>query len=240
MLAGWRLLRCNPWSHGGVDPVEDQRLFRTARLHDQLPVANVLQPLIDVAESIMRFFHDTVGFGWGLSIIALTVVVRLAILPLTFKQVQSMQALQRLQPEMKKIQERYKDDRQRMNQEMMKLYQEHKVNPLGSCLPLLLQLPFFLALFYMLREDLGSTSAARRRSRAARSTAAATARSSSSSPTSRTGHRRRLVDADRPLRRHPARLGPVIDGHAPTRQQRLIMLALPFVFVTSSSTSRPA
>ena len=59
-----------------------------------------------------------------------------------------MQALQRLQPEMKKLQERYKDDKQRMNQEMMEFYQEHKVNPLGSCLPLLLQLPFFLALFY--------------------------------------------------------------------------------------------
>ena len=64
-----------------------------------------------------------------------------------------MQDLQRLQPEMKRIQERYKDDRQRMNQEMMKLYQEHKVNPLGSCLPILLQLPFFIALFYLLRGD---------------------------------------------------------------------------------------
>jgi YidC/Oxa1 family membrane protein insertase len=119
-----------------------------------LPLANVLQPLIDVAQSILTFFHDDVGFSWGASIIALTVVVRLAILPLTFRQVQSMQGLQRLQPEMKKIQERYKDDRQRMNQEMMKLYQEHKVNPLGSCLPILLQLPFFIALFYLLQDDL--------------------------------------------------------------------------------------
>ena len=65
-----------------------------------------------------------------------------------------MQELQRLQPEMKRLQERYKDDRQRLNQEMMKLYQEHKVNPLGSCLPILLQLPFFISLFYMLRKDL--------------------------------------------------------------------------------------
>jgi YidC/Oxa1 family membrane protein insertase len=64
-----------------------------------------------------------------------------------------MQDLQRLQPEMKRIQERYKEDRQRMNQEMMKLYQEHKVNPLGSCLPILLQLPFFISLFYLLRGD---------------------------------------------------------------------------------------
>ena len=119
-----------------------------------IPLANIVQPLIDVAESILTFWHDDVGLGWGLSIIALTVVVRLAILPLTFKQVRSMQDLQRLQPEMKRIQERYKEDRQRMNQEMMKLYQEHKVNPLGSCLPILLQLPFFIALFYMLRKDL--------------------------------------------------------------------------------------
>jgi YidC/Oxa1 family membrane protein insertase len=119
-----------------------------------IPVANVLQPLIDVAESILTFFHDDVGLGWGFSIIALTVVVRLAILPLTFKQVRSMQDLQRLQPEMKKLQERYKDDRQRMNQEVMKLYQEHKVNPLGSCLPIVLQLPFFLSLYFMLRKDL--------------------------------------------------------------------------------------
>jgi YidC/Oxa1 family membrane protein insertase len=115
-------------------------------------IANVLQPLIDVAEAILKFWHD-VGFSWGASIIMLTVCVRLAILPLTFKQVRSMQDLQRLQPEMKRIQERFKEDRQRMNQEMMKLYQEHKVNPLGSCLPILLQLPFFISLFYLLRGD---------------------------------------------------------------------------------------
>jgi YidC/Oxa1 family membrane protein insertase len=119
-----------------------------------LPLANVLQPLIDFSEGILKFFHNTVGFGWGLSIIFLTFVIRLIILPLTFRQVRSMQALQRLQPEIKKLQERYKDDRQRLNQEMMKFYQEHKVNPLSSCLPVLLQLPFFLSLFYMLRHDL--------------------------------------------------------------------------------------
>jgi len=118
-----------------------------------IPIANVLQPLIDVAEAILKFWHDDVGLSWGGAIIGLTVVVRLAILPLTFKQVRSMQELQRLQPEMKRIQERYKEDRQRMNQEMMKLYQEHKVNPLGSCLPILLQLPFFISLFYLLRGD---------------------------------------------------------------------------------------
>ncbi|MEA2495241.1 MAG: YidC/Oxa1 family rane protein insertase [Thermoleophilaceae bacterium] len=119
-----------------------------------LPLANVLQPLIDFSEGVMKFFHDKVGMSWGLSIIFLTFVIRLIILPLTFRQVRSMQALQRLQPKIKELQARYKDDKQRLNQEMMAFYKEHKVNPLGSCLPVLLQLPFFLALFYMLRHDL--------------------------------------------------------------------------------------
>ena len=65
-----------------------------------------------------------------------------------------MQALQRLAPQIKALQEKYKDDKQRLQQEMMKFYQENKVNPFGSCLPLLLQLPVFLSLFYMLRKDL--------------------------------------------------------------------------------------
>jgi YidC/Oxa1 family membrane protein insertase len=114
-------------------------------------IANILQPLIDVSEAILKFFHDQVGFGWGLSIVGMTIVIRLAILPLTFKGAKGMQEMKRLQPEMKRIQERYKDDRQRMQQETMKLYQEHQVNPLSSCLPILLQLPFFIALFYLLR-----------------------------------------------------------------------------------------
>src|SRR3954453_9885958 len=116
-----------------------------------LVVANILQPLIDINEAILGFWHDTVGFGWGASIIGLTIVIRLLILPLTFKQVRSMQALQRLQPEMKKIQARYKDDKQRQQQAMMEFYKEHQVNPLGSCLPLLLQFPFFIGLYQTLR-----------------------------------------------------------------------------------------
>src|SRR5215208_899172 len=118
-----------------------------------LVTANILQPLIDINEAILRFWHDTIGFGWGASIIGLTIVVRLLILPLTFKQVRSMQALQRLQPEMKKIQARYKDDKQRQQQAMMEFYREHQVNPLGSCLPLILQFPFFIGLFYTLKGE---------------------------------------------------------------------------------------
>jgi YidC/Oxa1 family membrane protein insertase len=117
-----------------------------------MPVlANILQPLIDINEAVLRFWHNDVGLSWGASIIGLTVVIRMLILPLTFKQVRSMQALQRLQPEMKKIQARYKDDKQRQQQAMMEFYREHQVNPLGSCLPLILQFPFFIGLYQTLR-----------------------------------------------------------------------------------------
>jgi len=112
-------------------------------------ISDFLSPLIDACDAVLQFWYDLLG-SWGLSIIFLTFTVRLAILPLTFKGVKSMQRLQQLQPEMKRLQERYKDDKQRMNQELMKFYQEQKVNPLGSCLPLVLQIPFFMALFYLL------------------------------------------------------------------------------------------
>jgi YidC/Oxa1 family membrane protein insertase len=116
--------------------------------------ANVFQPLIDAFEWILLRFHDDVGLGWGLSIIAMTVLVRAALLPLTFKQFKSMQALASHAPEMKKLQDRYKNDKERLNQEMMKFYRENKINPFASCLPLLAQLPVFLSLFYMLQTDL--------------------------------------------------------------------------------------
>lgn len=116
--------------------------------------ANIFQPLIDVFDVVIVFFHDQVGLPWGPAIIALTVVVRIVLIPLTIKQFRSMAALQQLAPEIKALQAKYKDDRQRLNQEMMKFYQENKVNPFGSCLPLLLQMPVFLALFFMLRKDL--------------------------------------------------------------------------------------
>jgi YidC/Oxa1 family membrane protein insertase len=122
-------------------------------------IANVLQPLIDVCQWILEFWHDLIdpnddlAGSWGWAIILLTFTVRIAILPLTFKGVKSMQRLQVLQPKIKEIQERYKDDKQRMNQEVMAFYQREKVNPLGSCFPLLLQIPFFISLFYLLRSD---------------------------------------------------------------------------------------
>ena len=118
------------------------------------PLANILQPLIDVFGAVLIFFHDSVGLGWGFSIVALTVTIRALLLPLTLKQVKSMRGLQQIAPEMKKLQAKYKDDKQRLNQEMMKLYSEHKVNPFASCLPLLAQLPVFISLFYLLQDDL--------------------------------------------------------------------------------------
>lgn len=116
--------------------------------------ANILQPLIDIANAVLQFFHDDVGLSWGMSIIALTVVTRAVLLPLTYKQLKGMRALQALQPQLKEIQEKYKNDKQRMQQEMMRFYKENKVNPLASCIPLLAQLPIFITLFFLLRDEL--------------------------------------------------------------------------------------
>ncbi len=119
-----------------------------------LVAANIFQPLIDVFQSVLVFFHNNVGVSWGFSIICLTVLIRAILIPLTLKQFHSMQALQRLQPELKALQNKYKEDKQRQQQELMKFYKENKVNPLGSCLPLIAQLPVFISLFYMLRKNL--------------------------------------------------------------------------------------
>ncbi len=117
-------------------------------------IANIFQPLIDIFEPALKFFHSTVGVGWGLSIMLLTVVIRALLLPLAVKQFHSMQKLQRLTPELKAIQNKYKEDKQRQQQELMKLYREHGVNPASSCLPLAAQIPVFIGLFYTLRTSL--------------------------------------------------------------------------------------
>ncbi|MEO7197706.1 MAG: YidC/Oxa1 family membrane protein insertase [Solirubrobacterales bacterium] len=113
-----------------------------------MPIASLFT---DIPEAIIVFFHDTLGLGWGPAIIALTFVVRLAILPISLKQIRSMRAMQELQPHIKAIQTKHKDDKQRQQQEMMRFYKENEINPLASCLPLLLQLPVFLSLYYMLK-----------------------------------------------------------------------------------------
>ena len=118
------------------------------------PAANILQPLIDVVNSVLQFFHDNAGLSWGMSIIALTIVTRAILIPLTYKQLKGMRALQALQPQIKELQEKYKNDKQRMQQEMMRFYKENKVNPFASCIPLVAQLPVFFTLFQVLRNDL--------------------------------------------------------------------------------------
>jgi YidC/Oxa1 family membrane protein insertase len=122
-------------------------------------LANVIQdafsPLISLFESIMVFIHaHLVGGSWGLAIVGLTVLIRAILVPLTFRQLKSMQEMQRLAPQINALKEKYKEDKQRQQQEIMKFYQENKINPLASCLPLVMQLPVFISLFYMLRTDL--------------------------------------------------------------------------------------
>lgn len=114
-------------------------------------MTDILQPLIDFLFGILEAVHGTLGISWGWSIVILTIFVRIALLPLTIKQMKSMRAMQVLQPQIKALQEKYKHDRELLNQKMMEFYKENKFNPFGSCLPLILQLPVFISLFYMLR-----------------------------------------------------------------------------------------
>ncbi|MFF1304457.1 membrane protein insertase YidC [Streptomyces sp. NPDC058307] len=97
-----------------------------------------------------KIFGPDTGWAWGLSIVSLVILIRICLIPLFVKQIKSTRAMQTLQPEMKKIQERYKNDKQRQSEEMMKLYKETGTNPLSSCLPILAQSPFFFALYHVL------------------------------------------------------------------------------------------
>src|SRR6478609_2256383 len=114
-------------------------------------VANIWDTIREGMGWILSFFYSIIPNA-GISIILLTVLVRLILFPLTAKQAKSMIAMQRVQPEIKKLQAKYKNDRQKLNEEMMKFYKENQINPLGGCLPLLLQMPVFIALFQTLRD----------------------------------------------------------------------------------------
>jgi YidC/Oxa1 family membrane protein insertase len=118
-----------------------------------LITANIFQPLMTVFETVLKAFHS-IGVPWGFSIVLLTVCIRAVLIPLTVKQYHSMRALQSLQPQMKAIQQKYKDDKQRQQQEMMRFYKENNVNPFASCLPMVIQFPVLIALYFMLRESL--------------------------------------------------------------------------------------
>jgi YidC/Oxa1 family membrane protein insertase len=114
-------------------------------------LAGILTPLEDVLTWALVHLHDTVGLTWAWSIVALTVIVRMLLVPLTVRQIHSMQNLQAHAPEMKAIQQRWKHDRQRMNQELMQFYKENQINPAASCLPILAQIPVFIGLFFVLK-----------------------------------------------------------------------------------------
>jgi len=115
-------------------------------------IAGPLAPLEDLLRHILDFFHNSAGLPWAWSIVALTILVRILLVPLVVRQIHSMQSLQAHAPQMKEIQRKYKGDRQRQNEELMKFYRENNINPMASCLPLLAQFPIFIALFYVLRD----------------------------------------------------------------------------------------
>jgi YidC/Oxa1 family membrane protein insertase len=112
----------------------------------------LLEPLEGPLTSLLEWLHGTVGLTWAWAIVALTVIVRTVLLPLTIRQIHSMQRLQAHAPEMKAIQERHKGDRPKQQEELMKFYRENKINPAASCLPILFQIPVFIALFFVLRD----------------------------------------------------------------------------------------
>jgi YidC/Oxa1 family membrane protein insertase len=113
-------------------------------------VAGILTPLEDLLRNILNGLHS-IGLPWAWSIIGVTIIVRILLVPLTVKQIHSMQNMQAHAPQMKEIQKKYKGDRQKLNEELMKFYKEKNINPASSCLPLLAQIPVFIGLFFALR-----------------------------------------------------------------------------------------
>lgn len=117
-------------------------------------LTQILKPIENILSYVIEFFYRWIP-SYGIAIILLTIVVRIILLPLTISQTRSMARMQMLQPELKEIQKQYKDDKQKQQQEVMAFYKKNNVNPLSGCLPLLLQMPIFFALFQLLR-DLGA------------------------------------------------------------------------------------
>jgi len=107
--------------------------------------------LSDIMIEVLKFFYSIGGQNYGLAIIWLTLAVNLALYPLTLSSVQQMAAMQRIQPRMKELQEKHKEDPKKLQKEMMDMYKSEGVNPLGGCLPVLLKIPFFIALFWALQ-----------------------------------------------------------------------------------------
>jgi YidC/Oxa1 family membrane protein insertase len=114
-------------------------------------VASPLTPLEHLLRHILDWLHGSVGLPWAWSIVALTILVRIVLVPLTVRQIHSMQNLQRHAPEMKEIQRKYKHDRQKLNEELMAFYRENRINPASSCLPMVFQIPVFIGLYFTLK-----------------------------------------------------------------------------------------
>src|SRR5947207_8636019 len=112
---------------------------------------SVFDPIYNLLGEVLAFFYSVIP-NLGVAIVLLTVSIMVILFPLTAKQAKSMIAMQRVQPEIKKLQAKYKNDRQKLNEEMMKFYKENQINPLGGCLPLVLQMPVFIALYQTLRD----------------------------------------------------------------------------------------
>ncbi|HEY7019386.1 MAG TPA: YidC/Oxa1 family membrane protein insertase [Gaiellaceae bacterium] len=112
-----------------------------------------LTPLEDILRDVLKWLgpHGAIGLPWSWSIVALTVIVRLLLVPLTVRQIHSMQNLQRHAPQMKEIQKKYKADKKRQQEELMKFYKENNINPAASCLPLVAQFPVFISLYLVLK-----------------------------------------------------------------------------------------
>ena len=115
-------------------------------------IGGLLSPIEDPLEDLLVWIHETIGLSWGWAIVVVVVLVRILLVPLAVKQIRSMQRLQRYAPQLKALQKKYKGDKQKLNEEVMKFYREKKVNPAASCLPILPQIPIFIALFFVLRE----------------------------------------------------------------------------------------
>src|SRR5918993_4184630 len=113
---------------------------------------NIFGPIVNILGMVLLYFHQNLGVAWWLSIVLLTVIVRSLLFPLTVKQVKSMRAMQDLKPHMDRVRAQFKDNPQRQREEMAKLYQEQGVNPLGGCLPILVQMPVFIGMFYVIRK----------------------------------------------------------------------------------------
>lgn len=121
-------------------------------------MSNILKPLVELLHWVLISLEEALAsiglsddWTWGLSIIGLTIIVRLIMFPLTWKQYKSSRAMQALAPQIKELQRKHKGDRTKLQQETMKLYQENRVNPFASCLPLILQLPVFFALYWTIK-----------------------------------------------------------------------------------------